>query len=84
MGIPTISFAMVEEQIKSAEALSKLGVIDYCGCCVTDQGGCIIKIIQRLLYYIQNNDKVIDLATKAHNLIDGNGCIKIRNAILNL
>jgi len=84
MGIPTISFAMVDEQIKSAEALSKMDVVDYCGCSFIDKRKCARQILDRLIYYFNNNDQLIGLANRAHNLIDGNGCKKISNIIMNL
>lgn len=84
MGIPTISFAMVEEQVSSAEALNSLGVVDYCGSSYQDKEKVISCVCRRLLYYTENNNDLIKLAHKAHNLIDGNGCNKIAKAILSL
>lgn len=77
MAIPTISFAMVEEQVKSAEGLDALKVIDYCGNSYTDVNKCVKAIIDKVLYYVDNSDNRIMLAQNAHNLIDGNGCQKI-------
>lgn len=77
MGLPTVSFAMVEEQVKSAEALDKLGVISYCGCSYQDKKTCVERVRKSLIYYLENNDERIKLAQKAHQLIDGNGCQKI-------
>ena len=82
MGIPTITFAMVEEQVKSAEALSGLGVIDYCGRSFENQKECVTKIVKQVKYYLENSDKMIELAKKAHELIDGNGVYLIINAML--
>lgn len=84
MGIPTISFAMVEEQIRSAEALSELGVIDYCGKSYEKQDECISRIVERVNYYINNNNKLIELANRAHELIDGNGVYLIAKALRSL
>ena len=84
MGLPTITFAMVPEQINSAEALSSLGIVDYCGRSYEDQQGCVESIAGRFDYYQKHHDEMIRLAQKAHDLIDGNGCQKIINEILNL
>ena len=84
MGIPVISFAMVEEQIKSAEALNKLGVIDYCGKSYVDKSEVITNIVGKLQYYINHNDALIQLAQKARELIDGQGCKRIAAALLKL
>ena len=49
VGLPTISFAMVEEQVKSAKALSDQGVIDYCGHSYENPSECVKQIIKRTL-----------------------------------
>ncbi len=77
MGLPTISFALVEEQVKSAESLSNLGVVDYCGTTFREQTKCIIRIRNRVEYYLFHNDELLSLAERAHQLIDGNGSYKI-------
>lgn len=82
MGIPTISFAMVDEQLKSAEALSQLGVIDYCGRSFEDKNECVSQIIKRVTFYLENNNSRIELARKAHKLIDGNGVNYIIDTML--
>ncbi len=81
MGVPTLSFAMVEEQMESAISLGKLGVIDYCGESYLDSKLCAKKIRDRLEYYIENDEKRVLLAKKAHKLMDGNGCARIVKAI---
>ena len=84
IGLPTITFAMVPEQIRSAEALSELGVVDYCGRSYEDQARCLKAIYNRVNYYMEHNDEMIKLAQRAHELIDGNGCQKIVDMILQL
>lgn len=82
MGVPVVSFAMVEEQLKSAESLGKLGVIDYCGCSYLSQEKCIELIADRVQFYITHNFERVQLAKKAHELIDGNGCKRIIDVLL--
>ncbi len=77
MGVPTISFAMVEEQLQSAEAFSKLGAVDYCGPSFRDSNSCSNLINTKLNHYISNPESLIDLANRAHDLIDGSGCQRI-------
>lgn len=84
IGLPTISFAIVEEQVKSAEALHKLGAVDYCGKAFENMDFCIKAIIERVSYYIDHIDEMIALAERAHSLIDGNGVDKIANAIIEM
>jgi UDP-2,4-diacetamido-2,4,6-trideoxy-beta-L-altropyranose hydrolase len=77
MGIPIISFAMVEEQVKSAETLNRLGVLCYCGNATVNQDLVCERILEKVSYYINNNVELRNLADKAKELIDGNGCKKI-------
>lgn len=84
VGIPIISFAMVEEQVNSAEALRKLDVIDYCGRSYKEKASVIACINNRLQYYIEHNDELIGLARRAHDLINGKGCQIIADAIKRL
>lgn len=82
MGIPTISFAMVEEQVKSAEALDKLGIICYCGKSFVDQNTVCEEILKNVKHYFNNNEELIKIANNAKILIDGNGCKKIVHELL--
>ncbi|MBQ5933210.1 MAG: UDP-2,4-diacetamido-2,4,6-trideoxy-beta-L-altropyranose hydrolase [Lachnospiraceae bacterium] len=82
LGVPVISFSMVEEQVKSAEAMQRLGIIDYCGRSYENQKECVLLIKNRLEYYLSHNDELIFLANKAHQLIDGYGCKRIISEIM--
>lgn len=84
VGLPTISFAMVEEQVKSAKALSDQGVIDYCGHSYENPSECVKQIIKRTLHYLINNKERIELAKKAHKLIGGNGIHIISKTLCSL
>lgn len=82
LGIPSISFAMVEEQVKSAEALYKLGAIAYCGRMYQNSESCVNAIKDTLQSFIKNHNKLISLGNRAHSLIDGNGCQRIVKKIM--
>ena len=78
LGIPIISFAMVEEQVESAEALSAAGVVAYCGKYYSDEELCVNQIVKKVKYFIEHNGERIHMAQKAHAKIDGNGCRRIQ------
>lgn len=84
IGIPTITFAMVEEQKKNAEAMAIRNVIDYCGESFADPNGCVEKIKERVIYYLSNNMELIGLAHRAHSFIDGKGCQRIADSLIDL
>jgi spore coat polysaccharide biosynthesis predicted glycosyltransferase SpsG len=84
IGVPVISFAMVEEQVRSAEAMQKFGFIDYCGVSYDDKYGCISRILKRVSHYISVPDDLPKLAKRAHDVIDGKGVYKIVDALRSL
>lgn len=84
IGLPTISFAMVEEQLTSARALNGLGVVDYCGDAFDDSIKCAKRIKERVEFYINSNVERELLAQKAHQVINGDGVRYICDALLEL
>lgn len=75
--VPIISFSLVPEQVRSAESLTKLGIIQYAGEMFSNMEKCINNIIDhanRLKSYPQELEL---LGRKAHKIIDGKGCEKI-------
>ncbi len=83
-GIAAVTFALVPEQINSAEALSALGAVDYCGEAFQNDDECAERIARRLLYYTEDPEKMNELAQRAHQLIEGNGCRRITDAVISL
>lgn len=82
--VPTISFSMVEEQIKSARKLNELGVVDYCGEIYQDEKQCIDSILKKIEKYASSPEARNALATKANSIVDGRGCERIANILLKL
>lgn len=79
--VPVISFAMVKEQSDSAQALFRLGVVEYAGEMYEDEDKCIYMIMNKVEEYVLNPKKRVELARKAYEIIDGKGCDKIVNRI---
>lgn len=75
--VPTISFAMVEEQEKSARKLSELGVVDYCGEIYNDEIGVVGNIVKTTLRLATDSEERQRLSRKANSIIDGRGCERI-------
>lgn len=80
--VPTISFAMVEEQVKSARKLSELGVVDYCGELYKNEIICIEEIIKKIINYVSKPQDREALAHNANSIIDGRGCERIVKSLL--
>lgn len=79
--VPTISFAMVKEQIGSAQALSRLGIVEYVGEMFNEGDECIRNMMNKVGMYVLNPTKRFELARSAYKVIDGKGCDKIVNEI---
>lgn len=75
--VPVISFSMVEEQVKSARKLSKLGVVEYCGEIFNDTEKVTNKIVNVTLKLAERAEDRERLNHKAHSVIDGRGCERI-------
>ena len=82
--VPAITFAMVEEQLKSARKLAELGVADYCGEIYAEEDHCTDRITERIERYVESPEARDALAEKANNIIDGRGCERIVNTLLTL
>lgn len=82
--VPTITFSMVKEQIKSARKLSELGVVDYCGEIYHNESACIENIVDRIGKYATCSEARTALAAKANSIVDGRGCERIVNRLMSL
>ena len=82
--VPAITFSMVEEQIKSAQKLNELEVVDYCGEIYQDEGHCINSIIKTIEKYAPSPEYRYALAAKANSIVDGRGCERIVNTLLKI
>ena len=81
---PTISFSLVDEQVESAMALNKMGIVDYCGNFFIDSDGTVDRIIERFWYYVHHDSERISLGKRANSLISGDGSKLIVDAMLAL
>ena len=75
--VPVISFAMVEEQVKSAKKLSELGVVKYCGEIFNDTKTVVDIIISSVKRFVCHPEEMLKLAEQANSVIDGRGCERI-------
>lgn len=75
--VPTISFAMVDEQVSSGSALGRLGIVEYCGCIQGNFDGCISAIGSAFEALVGDGERRKKLAGASHALIDGAGCRRI-------
>lgn len=83
-GLPSVTFAMVEEQVQSAESLAELGAVEYCGLIGDDPHTTVAESIDRLVSLVASRNRSVALATRAHALVDGHGADKIAKEILSL
>lgn len=82
--VPVITFAMVEEQVKSARKLSELGVVEYCGEIYYNTDYVVGKIVNAALRLADSAEERQNLTHKAHSVIDGRGCERIVEELTNI
>lgn len=82
MGLPAVTFAMVEEQEASAKALASLGAFRYAGSSYRNRKDMTRAAIDHLAALAMDYDAREKLAQRAHELIDGNGCSRIVSELL--
>ena len=82
VGVPAITFAMVDEQISSARKFDELGFVHYCGEANKGVGECVGRIVSALKLYGADPEARRNLAAAAHAAIDGKGCSRIVAALV--
>lgn len=82
--VPVISFAMAEEQVKSARKLSELGVVEYCGEIYNNTEAVVGNIVSAALRLAGDPKERQSLRQKAHSVIDGRGCQRIVEELKNI
>ena len=81
--VPVISFAMVTEQISSAEGFASLGCIEYCGATDKDLPQMCSNVVSATIKNLPYA-KRSELINKASSHIDGNGCKRIYEQLITL
>ena len=84
VGLPVVTFAMVDEQVASAESLARLGVVAYSGLFYSSKQGVLNSAISKLEDLVATPEKAAVLAAKARSLIDGKGAQRIAKELAEL
>ncbi len=84
VGLPAVTFAMVEEQVPSAESLARLGAVAYAGCAGDSASEVARRALTRLEGLVSEPRRAHALALRAHALIDGRGADRIAKEIITL
>ena len=83
LGIPTISFTMADNQIIMAETFHETGAIPYIGD-LRESSSICDKIYHHLANIINHPNLLQSQQQKMQYIVDGNGSIKIAEALINL
>ncbi len=83
-GVPAITFAMVEEQVQSAESLACLGATEYCGLLAASVEDVAESCVRALAGLVAEPARAAEMTRRAHGLIDGRGAGKIAKEIASL
>lgn len=81
--VPVISFAMVAEQIESARGLNRKHCLEYCGY-IGDDVCDVLEQIRQHIITLSLVEARRELVKQAAQFIDGNGCERIYNEIMEI
>lgn len=81
-GIPTIGFAVAQNQIYGLEAYSKDGIVKYAGDVREDRKHVIDNIVINLEEFVADYNQRKQQCKLANDLIDGNGAMRIAKEII--
>lgn len=82
--VPTIGFALVDEQVSSAESLARMGAIAYAGKAFDDPVKCAHRAVDILRCVKADGELRKSLSEKIHAVSDGKGARRIAAAICEL
>lgn len=80
-GIPTVSFAMADNQLMMTRYFAERGVIPYAGDERQDKAGVVRNITEQLEYWAQHIDEINTIGKKMKSLVDGRGAERIAKKI---
>lgn len=83
-GVPTIVFAMVEEQKRGVDSFSHFNNAVYCGFLPSNEDGVVTSCVDALAELVNNPSKTAKIARCAHELIDGFGAQRIAKEVIAL
>lgn len=83
-GIPTIGFAVAQNQIYGLEAYSEDGIVKYVGDVRENRKQVIDNIVISLEEYVSDYNQRKQQGKLANNLIDGDGAMRIAREILQI
>ena len=81
-GVPAVTFAMVDEQVRSAESFSRLGATIYCGSALRGVEEVAGDCASALAGLLASRENAIALTERAHALVDGCGSEKVAKEML--
>ena len=81
-GIPTIGFAVAQNQIYGLEAYSKDGIVKYAGDVREDRKHVIDNIVINLEEFVVDYNQRKQQCKLANDLIDGDGAMRIAKEII--
>ena len=81
-GIPTVTFAYVDNQIKNVEGFHKAQIMPYAGYYPDDPQSVSDLVIEFILKTLKNNQFSADVSTKMRGICDGNGANRVAHRMM--
>lgn len=83
LGIPSVGYALNENQHLCIQAFANSGLIQYAGL-LNQENELIPSIIRETSYLVSHTDLRKNMSLRMRNTIDGNGASRITDALLNI
>ena len=81
-GLPTVSFAMADNQVTMTELFDSKNVIPYAGDERKDKQQVVGNIVEHLKYWVEHAEELKDISDRMSRLVDGKGAVRIAEKIL--
>lgn len=82
MGIPTVTFSFVDNQVQGAETMGKKGIMEYVGDMREDMQGKITSVTEKVVTLSDSIQRRNELSEKMRRLVDGEGAGRIVKELL--
>lgn len=83
-GLPTVSFAMADNQIPMTTYFEEKGIIPYAGDERQNKVEVVQKVVNQFEYWITHIDEINEMSMKMSSLVDGLGAKRIAEKIVDM
>ncbi len=83
-GLPTVSFAMADNQVTMTELFDSKKLIPYAGDERKNKQKVVENIVEQLKYWVEHVEELNDVSDRMSQLVDGKGAVRIAEKMLSM